>query len=386
MKNNIEKSEKIANTIVDIMCDNELSEENEFKHWCQTNCYAKETISRLADEGQLKEEVANFHQEEKFLLADKMVKSMIKRERRRNILRISSVAAAMIAIFFIVYNMMEKNVEKQNMVVAELQKEEKESDRPIIRTTEGTEIDLLGRSDAIINGKNNLNIDNVSKIINNMSSLMDSTVKYNQIIVPKLYTTKLTLDDGTIVHLNANSELKFPTKFAGESRNVELKGEAFFEVAKSDRRFVVMVNGTDIKVYGTKFNVRARRESSIETILISGSVGVKASGMSEVMMKPNQRLEIDHVTKKYQLENVDCQQYIGWVNGLFFFDNILMKDVIEELEIWYGIKINSSPNIDQLIINFSINRDNKFEDIILFMEKITGVKFIKERENVYSLK
>lgn len=388
MENNIDQSEKIAESIVDIMQQNESKDENKFKEWYKTNRHASKVVTKLTDGAKLKKEVLSFHREEKFLLANDLVNKIEKRERRRGIIRVSSIAAALIAISFMIYTTTQKPVENQNVITSQREKREEQPQEPIVITQGGVKIDLLGmRDENKMNHKNNLEINNISEIVNDESAQEDGINNFNRMIVPKQYTTKLTLDDGSVVHLNANSELKFPTKFVGKNRRVELKGEAFFEVAKSDKQFIVTIDGMDIKVYGTKFNVRSRGEGVLETVLVSGSIGVTANGMNEVMMKPNQRLEIDCATQKYKLDSVNCQHFLGWINGLFFFTNASMCEVVEELESWYGVEINySEGDFDHLSINFSINRENEFGDIILFMEKITNVKFVKERSNVYSLK
>lgn len=387
MKKNIEHSEEIAESIIDIM-QQKKTDENVFKEWYKTNPHASKIVTELTDGEKLKKEVASFHREEKFLLAENLVTKMAKREHRRIIVRITSITAALIFASFMIYYVSEKPLKNQDAVVELLENSENLPQRPLIITQAGAEIDLLGAvNNDITNNKNNLKIRNISDIINGKIVQTDSIVSFNRILVPKCYTTKLTLDDGTIVHLNANSELKFPTKFVGDQRKVELKGEAFFEVAKSDKQFIVTINDAQIKVYGTKFNVKSRNKNILETVLVNGSVGVTANEMKEVLMEPNQLLEIDHETQKYKIETVNCEHYLGWVDGLFFFNNSSMKDVIEELEAWYGIKINySSSDINNLILNISIDRDNKFEDIIMFMEKITDIKFLREGRNVYSIK
>lgn len=387
MKNNIDQSEKIAESIVDIMLQNESKDKNSFKEWCKTNRHASKIVTELSDDEKLKKEVMAFHRQEKFLLANKLVSKIEKRERRRGIIRVSSIAAALLTISLMVYTFTEKSIVPRSVITNQIEIPEEQHQKPIIITQGGIEIDLLEmKHDNKMVRKNNLEIDNISEIVNEKSAQADSVNYFNRIVVPKQYTTKLTLNDGTIVHLNANSELKFPTRFVGEKRCVELKGEAFFEVAKSDKQFIVTTDGADIKVYGTRFNVKSRTKGVFETVLVNGSIGVTADGMREVIMKPNQRLEIDYETQKYKLNNVDCQHSLGWIDGLFFFTNASMSEVVEEFEAWYGVEINYSPaDFDHLTINFSVDRENEFGDIILFMEKITNVKFVKERRNVYSL-
>ena len=96
-----------------------------------------------------------------------------------------------------------------------------------------------------------------------MDSLVGQSaeVKYNTLIVPRGGEFSLELADGTRVWLNTESKLRYPVAFTGEERRVEMDGEVYFEVAKNrEKPFVVTVNGVDIRVLGTSFNVSAYQE------------------------------------------------------------------------------------------------------------------------------
>ena len=90
--------------------------------------------------------------------------------------------------------------------------------------------------------------------------------EYNTLVVPRGGEYMLELSDGTKVWLNSDSELRFPVTFVGDRRNVEIEGEAYFEVAKDEAKpFHVLANGADIKVLGTSFNVRLRLLSRVKS-------------------------------------------------------------------------------------------------------------------------
>ncbi len=190
--------------------------------------------------------------------------------------------------------------------------------------------------------------------------------------------TKLELEDGTIVWLNADSKLKFPSTFKNKSKRIVfLSGEAFFDVKRNEKKpFEVIVKDYKVNVLGTSFNIKAYpNEESIETTLKQGKVDIeKFSCISKketekiVTLKPNQTLVI-YDDKNYELaeevnsnkdetkvekaekieiveednmqliESKDLAPYISWKDNELTFKNELLKNIISDLERWYNIKI-----------------------------------------------
>jgi transmembrane sensor len=130
------------------------------------------------------------------------------------------------------------------------------------------------------------------KKLDGLISFKKSTIIYNEVTVPFGARSQVTLSDGTKVWLNAGSKLKYPAYFSGDTRDVYLEGEAFFDVTHIEHKiFIVKTSGLNIKVYGTQFNVKSYPEESvIQTTLIKGSVEVEKAGKSDqkVLLKPNQ--------------------------------------------------------------------------------------------------
>ena len=146
----------------------------------------------------------------------------------------------------------------------------------------------------------------------------------------------VTLDDGTLVHLNYNSRLIYPEKF-GDRRDVILDGEAYFMVAKDKRRkFVVHTPQGDIKVYGTEFNVNTRKdEEAVSVVLVNGSVSFISSSGKEMVMQPGQ--ELTAVDTQLLVTTIDTAPYVAWNTGLFVFKNSTLEYIMDVLSQWYGI-------------------------------------------------
>ncbi len=147
----------------------------------------------------------------------------------------------------------------------------------------------------------------------------------------------VTLDDGTVVHLNYNSRLIYPEKF-GDRRDVILEGEAYFMVAKDrSRPFVVHTPQGDVKVYGTEFNVDTRKdESVVSVVLVSGSISFIPTIGSETMLQPGQELTV--VNTQLTVEDIDTTPYVAWNTGLFVFKGSKLEDLMDVLSQWYGIQ------------------------------------------------
>ena len=128
----------------------------------------------------------------------------------------------------------------------------------------------------------------------------------------------LTLSDGTRVYLNAESRLKYPVVFRGTERVVELSGEAYFKVSKDALRpFVVKMNGVNVRVLGTSFNVRSYAdEGQVVTTLVEGKVKVNdqdiVAGEQAVYSKND---------GKTTVRQVEVEQYVAWQEGTFVFRN-----------------------------------------------------------------
>lgn len=158
--------------------------------------------------------------------------------------------------------------------------------------------------------------------------------------------TQVVLPDGSIVWLNSGSSILCPTMFDSKSRNVELKGEAYFEVVKNEKvPMIVTAGNIKVKVYGTKFNLHAYAgEDKIETTLVDGKVSIlTGDSKNEYLLTPGNRAVYD-LHKKYlkfeKVQNMDA--FIGWKEGKLLFHDENFADIIKKLERWYNVDIQLS--------------------------------------------
>ena len=146
-------------------------------------------------------------------------------------------------------------------------------------------------------------------VYTNGDTIVEKQVKYNTLEIPRGGEYALQLADGTRVWLNAGTSLRYPVAFSGQERRVELRGEGYFEVAKdSASPFVVSVNGVDVRVLGTSFNVSAYSDEVVTT-LVEGKVLMRSQADSVVLVPDRQGVWDG---KRMTVKRVDARNYALW--------------------------------------------------------------------------
>lgn len=160
--------------------------------------------------------------------------------------------------------------------------------------------------------------------------------------------SKMLLPDSSVVWLNSGSNLSFHSPF-GEQRRAHLVGEAFFDVVKSDKPFVVTTKYGEIRVHGTSFNIRAFSDDiSFETTLVSGSVSIiTEKAEQEMTLQPGQQAVL--ADNKLEVRTVETKYFTSWKEGKLLFSREPFPRFIKKLERWYNVKIEySDPRLDAL--------------------------------------
>lgn len=179
---------------------------------------------------------------------------------------------------------------------------------------------------------------------------------YNELYVPYGKRYQVVLSDSTLVHLNSGSSLRYPVRFLkGNSREVELIGEGYFDVAKdATRPFIVNANEINIRVLGTQFNVSSyANEEEVNTVLVEGSVGLylKNKKYSEErcsFLKAGQIGILDKKGKSISINTVDTSLHTSWIEGKLIFRNTPFEIIRKRLERHYNvIIINNNKALDK---------------------------------------
>ncbi|MDO5981296.1 FecR family protein [Flavivirga spongiicola] len=178
-----------------------------------------------------------------------------------------------------------------------------------------------------------------------------STIPSNSLVLittQKAEKKEIILEDSTKITLNANSVLSYPKHFSGNTREVAIKGEAFFEVTKNtEKPFIVTTeDGMKIKVLGTSFNVKSYSEDkNVETTLVTGKVKVIEENKNTVVeLSPSQKATYIKKEDKMIVEKVDVKNFTSWKEGKLIYNDTPMRQVIKDLERTYDLKFDVTSN------------------------------------------
>lgn len=197
---------------------------------------------------------------------------------------------------------------------------------------------------------------------------LDSPPK-DTVVSWKGYTTKkskrgerptLTLPDGSTVHLNSESLLKFPERFSGTERVVYLEGHAHFDVARNpDKPFIIYTEDSKTQVLGTSFDINtSRKQGETEIIVTSGKVAFSEKDQNDnlVTLKVNERAVLD-AGKNIAKSEVDADMLTAWIENHLVFDDYTLAKVIDVLEPWYDIQV-SVKNTDLMTRDFKLSMED----------------------------
>jgi ferric-dicitrate binding protein FerR (iron transport regulator) len=166
------------------------------------------------------------------------------------------------------------------------------------------------------------------------------------------------------------SSLRFPTAFNGDSREVELTGEAYFEVAKDKHKpFRVNVAGMQAEVLGTHFNVNAYPdEASVKTTLLEGSIRM-VKGTASLLLRPGQQAQSKGLNDFLLIKDADTDQAIAWKNGHFSFEGADVHALMRQIARWYGVQVRYEGEPGSTLFGGEIGRDLSLAQVLTGLSK-----------------
>lgn len=251
--------------------------------------------------------------------------------------------------------------------------------RAILTLDNGERIDLSGKvkDTLLIREGVAIRLDSSQGIQYQPGYGAEPTAAFNTLTVPKGGEYRLVLSDGTVVWLNADSELKYPVAFAENRREVFLKGEGYFEVAKNTAApFLVKVADMEVKVLGTRFNINAYRKDGVfQTTLVNGKVEVAdLKTAKKVVLKPDQQA----LVKNGQLlvRDVDAAAFTAWRDGKFYFESETLEEIAAQLERWYDVHfVFGREELKRYEFTGVIRKDYTAGQMLGLIAKTTNVRF-----------
>ena len=290
---------------------------------------------------------------------------------RRSIYRFYRVAVAAAIVLLGVSSYLVLSVDREkNPVVAHVE--------PVKHFSFGKKASLIlagGDTLQIVPGVADTLTKELPFVSNNGETLIYHTVKtadslvYNTLESPRGGAYSVQLADGTKVMLNSDSRLRFPQAFSGDTREVYLEGEGFFEVAKNVAKpFIVHCDKYDVRVLGTTFNISAYRNDPVSmTTLVEGRVNIEC-GASAVVLTPGLMASV--IGSEISTREVNVDSYISWTKDQFSFNEERLEDLLKKISRWY--------DVDFVFENVVI-KEYKFSGFIPRYESITAVLQIMEQ-------
>ena len=248
-------------------------------------------------------------------------------------------------------------------------------DKAILQLADGSTVVLDDLQNGALVQQGNTKVIKLNGKINYNAAAGTREVLYNLLSTPRGGKFQIELPDGTQVWLNATSSLRFPVAFIEKNRRVEITGEAYFEVAKDKSKpFIVSVNGAEVQVVGTHFNVMAYKdEPVIKTTLLEGAIKFVKDSTSTIV-KPHQQVQaLDNGDLKL-VDGVNLEQVVAWKNGIFNFEGEDIGMVMRQLARWYDVDVDYTERVDDLFFA-KIPRSTNLSAVLALLEMTGEVHF-----------
>lgn len=272
------------------------------------------------------------------------------------------------------------------------------SNKAILTLANGSQIVLNTADNGVIalEGKTSIHKKQDGQLEYNANTTGQSSLAYNMVTTPRGGKYQLILPDGSKVWLNAASSLRFPIAFTGNERKVELTGEAYFEIAslplttsggggKRKMPFIVTVNGSEVEVLGTHFNINAYSdELQLRTTLLEGSVKVTPSGsIQSKILKPGQQAILNTKASDISVVNKENPDLaIAWMKGRFAFESITFKSMMQELARWYDVQVVYEGDIPVKTITGEVDRTIPLTELLPMLGEMGNIGFKVEGRTV----
>ncbi len=317
----------------------------------------------------------------------KRVQEKIRIRGRRKLWIQITAAASVVLLFSLSYMFFYISESREDF--SELMKVHAGGTKATLIVADGIQVDLTQDNLQEVIGRYGVTVmnDNENELRYDCVEINDETEEkpmFHTISAPVGGEYHFTLADGTMVWLNSSSQLTFPTRFTGSTREVIVEGEVYFEVQHDENRpFIVWVGDMNVQVLGTKFCISAYPENEgIMTTLVQGAVQV-TSGDKQVVLQPGYQAVVDQHSGVIKQRAVELSLYTSWVQGVFEYENMELNDIMIQLARWYDVQFTfSAPEYKERRFTGVVRKYEDLDDVLDMIEKTTNVKFIVNGRNV----
>lgn len=238
----------------------------------------------------------------------------------------------------------------------------------VLPGTDKAILTLAGGQQIILDTTLQANAIQHATVSNGLLSYVDNsaaTPAWNTLSTPRGGQYRLVLPDGTGLWLNAASSVRFPTKFTGKERRIEVKGEVYLEVKEdAEHPFFVSTGGAEVQVLGTHFNIKAYAdEAEMATTLLEGSVRVK-EGNDNVTLKPGEQARSAAGKKIQTIANVNTAEVVAWKDGLFQFSGSDLPAMMRQVGRWYDIDVKFEGRVPEFSFEGKLQRSLNLSQVL----------------------
>lgn len=364
----------------------ELSEreKNELLAWLEESDFNRQIFDELAKGSSLSrsyDEYRNIHREQVWSVIEQQIAPRRRRLSLRKVGYAASVIILVVAGWFIFQMSDNRDAVQESKKVARIASG---SQKAILHLDNGEQLVLADNNTVIVEDSLLGKIEQVDK---SLVYQTESTVKeerFNVLEIPNGGEFQVTLADGTKVCLNAGTKLTYPIAFVGKERRVRLEGEGYFEVKRDENKpFTVEINGMEVKVLGTSFNLRSFAADNRSTAtLISGKIEVKTSSQ-RVELLPNQQADLLVGENKLEVREVDAAVYSAWTKGKFVFRRERLETILDDVSRWYNVTVfYEQSSVKDILFSGIMERYADISQTLEMLERTGKVSFIVDQKKI----
>lgn len=365
------------NLLLKVLSDEIPENDSHFQHWLNKDTENKKLYLLLKEGGQHNE---LFDKDQIFTTIS--TKLSLNTERKRRLYQkrwfkyvISSAAVIALSIITLNYFTFHENTIPEK---GEKNIFDPGSKKAYLLSVKGEKIDLsesfeIEKEDGTVISNKSEGVISFEK-----TTPLKKTIAQQTIYVPKSGEYELVFADGSRVFLNSESQLTFPSYFEGDTRRVELTGEAYFEVKKDGRPFTIQTPDLSIEVLGTSFNVNAYQTNPyVNATLVEGSIRIRLPEKQEsFLLQPDHNFRFDKLSDEVSVQQVNTDIYTAWVKGEFMFRNQTLAEIFAQLERWYDFKIiYENPDIAKMRFTGSAEKVRPLNYLLNQIQAVTDIQY-----------
>ena len=315
-------------------------EKQELLAWLEESDFNRQIFDELAKGSSLSRSYAeyrNVHREQVWNKIEKQIAPQRSRLSLRWIGYAASVMILVVAGWFAFQMSDNKDSVQEGKKVARITPG---TQKAILHLDNGEQVVLADNNTVIVEDSLSGKIEQVDKTLVYQTESTVKEERLNVLEIPNGGEFQVTLADGSRVWLNAGTRLTYPIAFVGKERRVRLDGEGYFEVERDESKpFIVEINGMEVKVLGTSFNLRSFAADNRSTAtLVSGKIEVKTP-TQRIELLPNQQADLLVGENKLAVREVDAVAYSAWTKGRFVFRRERLETILDDVSRWYNVTV-----------------------------------------------